>query len=92
MKDTLIPLAIIAVVALLFVGSFSPSCTFRPALINWERREKPLFPIRKKHAAPAEPSHGEGGPLPGAAPINPAPAATVQNQSPGCESPCGGGF
>ena len=42
--DYFIAFTIVALVGLCVVGSCSPSCSIRPALINWERREKPLFP------------------------------------------------
>lgn len=48
-SDTLIPLAIIALVALCFIGACNPSCSVRPALINWERRDRtePILPWRR---------------------------------------------
>ena len=78
--ETLIPLAIIAALVLLFVGPCVPvSCVISPSIFRWERREKPIFPLRpkKQHAAPGGlPTEGEAESLhSGAAPANPAPVA-----------------
>ena len=47
--EHLLLLAILAVVALCFAGSFAPSCSFRPALINIDRkpRTEPILPWRR---------------------------------------------
>jgi len=77
-----IPLIIVTLVALCFVGACNPTCSIRPALINWERREKPIFPLRpkKQHAAPGGlPTEGEAESLhSGAAPKRVASAAHPQ--------------
>lgn len=101
-SDSLIPLALIALVAICFVGACSPSCTINPSIFRWERREpgEPWFPNwrkkrdEKKHAAPAETlSQGLRSALPGAAPnISPAhAAATAQTVSPDSEPRRSGG-
>lgn len=43
-SETILILAILLGLALFAVGSCNT--TFKPALINWERREKPIFPLR----------------------------------------------
>ncbi len=55
-SETILILAVLTVLVV-FAGSFRPSCSIRPAIINWERREKPIFPLRpdrKKDAVPSE--------------------------------------
>ena len=50
-SETLIPLAILAFTVFGLGFVFAPSCSIKPALINWERREPgaPILPWRKKH-------------------------------------------
>jgi hypothetical protein len=47
-KDSLMPLVIVALLALCVICACTPSCSVKPALINWERRETPWFHWRKK--------------------------------------------
>lgn len=53
MNNLNLPLVIIGLILLCIVGT-GLQCTFRPALINWERRDEPLLPWRRK-PKPAEP-------------------------------------
>jgi hypothetical protein len=87
MTDRFFITCFIVAASLLFIAGVSGvQCSLRPALINWERREKPIFPIRpkKKHAAPGglQPE-GEASRLhSGAAPISLPPVAAGKSNRP----------
>jgi hypothetical protein len=49
MTDRFFITCFIVAASLLFIAGVSGvQCSIRPAIINWERRENPIFPIRKK--------------------------------------------
>ncbi len=50
MTDRVFLPVVVFALLLLFLAGAGVQCSLRPALVNWtwERREKPIFPIRKK--------------------------------------------